>query len=77
MQAKESIVAYSLLQELARRDGLNIAVSGLNEDELCPLLKYLCSNVTNPHLAAFLLDICNLMIGMQWFILRVRSSITS
>eukprot|EP00731_Ephydatia_muelleri_P016638 Em0009g1062a len=62
--AKESIVAYSLLQELARRDGLNIAVSGLNEDELCPLLKYLCSNVTNPHYAAFLLDICNLVIDI-------------
>lgn len=62
--AKESIVTYSLLQELARRDGLNIAISGLNEEEFCPLLKYLCSNVTNPHYAVFLLDICNLVIDI-------------
>ena len=62
-QAKESIVTYSLLQELVRRDGLAISVSGLNEEELCPLLQYLSSNVTNPQYAPFLLDICSLLIG--------------
>ena len=36
---------YSLLQELSRRGGLRIAVSGRSEEQLLPLLQYLCKSV--------------------------------
>lgn len=57
-------MVYSLLQELARRDGLTIALSGLNEEELHPLLVYLSRNLTQPHFTPLLLDVCNIIIGM-------------
>ena len=55
---------YSLLQELARRDGLSIALSGRNEDELYPLLKYLSVNVAKPRYAPLLLPVCDMVTGM-------------
>ena len=54
---------YSLLQELARRDGLSIALSGRNEDELYPLLKYLSVNMTKPRYAPLLLAVCDMVAG--------------
>ena len=57
------MVVYSLLQELARRDGLSIALSGLNEDELAPVLTYLSRNLTTPRFTPLLLDVCNMVTG--------------
>ena len=57
------MVVYCLLQELARRDGLSIAVSGRNEQELIPLLKFLVANVTHPRYSQLLLDVCCLVVG--------------
>ena len=54
---------YSLLQELARRDGLTIAVSGLTEDELYPLLTYLSRYLAQPRFTPLLLDVTNLVTG--------------
>ena len=60
---------YSLLQELARRDGLSIALSGRNEDELYPLLKYLSANVAKPRYAPLLLPVCDMVAGkINWII---------
>ena len=41
------MLAYSLLQELSRRGGLRIALSGRTEDQLIPLLQYLCKYIIN------------------------------
>ena len=61
---------YSLLQELSRRDGLSIALSGRNEDELYPLLKYLSANVAKPRYAPLLLPVCDMVTGkINWIIL--------
>ena len=57
---------YSLLQELARRDGLSIALSGRNEDELYPLLKYLSVNMTKPRYAPLLLAVCDMVAGKSF-----------
>lgn len=54
---------YSLLQELARRDGLNIALSGLTDDDLYPLLTYLSRNLAQPRFTALLLDVANIIVG--------------
>lgn len=59
------LVVYSLLQELARREGLRIALAGLNEDELDPLLRYLSRQLPHPHCAPLLLDVANIITGMS------------
>lgn len=59
----KALIVYSLLQELARRDGLAIALSGRSEDELYPLLKYLSVNMTKPRYAPLLLAICDMVAG--------------
>ncbi len=58
-------MVYSLLQELARRDALTIALSGRNETELYPLLKYLSRHMTKPRLTPLLLDVGNMLIGIE------------
>ena len=35
------VVVYSVLQELIRRSGLKIALSGRTEEELIPVLQFL------------------------------------
>lgn len=57
------MIVYSLLQELARREGLTIALSGLTEDDLYPLLTYLSRNLTQPRFTPLLLDVANLIAG--------------
>ena len=57
------LTVYSLLQELARRDGLSVALSGRNEEELFPILKYLARFMTHPQYAPLLLDVCTMVIG--------------
>ena len=60
---------YSLLQELARRDGLHIALSGLTEDELYPLLLFLSRSLAQPRFTPLLLDVCNIVTGLLRIIL--------
>lgn len=55
---------YSLFQELARRDGLNIALSGLTEDDLYPLLTYLSRHLAQPRFTPLLLDVTNIVTGI-------------
>ena len=57
------MVIYSLFQELARRDGLSIALSGRNEEELRPVLEYLRFQVLQPKYASFMLDILEMVVG--------------
>ena len=57
------LTVYSLLQELARRDGLSVALSGRNEEELFPILKYLARFMTHPQYAPLLLDVCTMVLG--------------
>ena len=57
------MVIYSVLQELARRDGLNIALSGQNEEELYPVLLFTRFLILEPKYASFMLDIFDMIIG--------------
>ena len=56
-------MVYSVLQELARRDGLTIALAGLNAEELEPLLSYLARHLTQPLFTPLLIDVCNIITG--------------
>lgn len=57
-------IVYSVLQELARRDGLSIALSGRNEGELYPLLRYLSRSMTLPRFAPLLLGVCSSVVDI-------------
>ena len=59
----QKVVVYSLLQELARRDGLSIALSGRNEDELYPILLFTRFLLLEPKYASFMLDVFDTIIG--------------
>ncbi len=59
----KTVMVYSLLQELVRRDGLTIALSGRNEEELYSILKYLSRHMTKPRFIPLLLDVGNMLIG--------------
>lgn len=62
------MLVYSLLQELSRRDGLRIAVSGRTEEQLLPLLQYLCKYI----LCQYILS--NLYFGLNRFMLNPKYS---
>lgn len=59
----KTLIVYSVFQELARRDGLTVALSGLTEDELYPLLTFLSRCLTQPRFTALLLDVSNIVTG--------------
>jgi len=57
------LVVYSVLQELARREGLRTALAGLDESQLEPVLKYLARHLSQPQCAPLLLDVANIVAG--------------
>ena len=59
----QKVVIYSLLQELARRDGLSIALSGRNEEELYPILLFTRFLFLEPKYSSFMLDVFDMIIG--------------
>ena len=61
----QKVVVYSLLQELARRDGLSIALSGRNEEELYPILLFTRFSFLEPKYSSFMLDVFDMIIGKQ------------
>ena len=56
-------VVYSLLQELARRDGLTGALSGRNEKELYPILLFTRFSILEPKYSSFMLDVFDMILG--------------
>jgi U3 small nucleolar RNA-associated protein 15 len=60
----QKVVIYSLLQELARRDGLSIALSGRNEEELYPILLFTRFLFLEPKYSSFMLDVFDMIIDI-------------
>ena len=60
---QQRLVVYSLLQELARRDGLSRALSGRNEQELYPILLFTRFSILEPKYSSFMLDVFDLILG--------------
>merc|ERR1719242_1883332 len=72
LESKDVVTVHSVLEELWRRDGLNIAFGGRNSTELRPLLEYLVYSLGHPHLAqtalhctALLVDSYQSVIGLS------------
>ena len=51
--------------ELARRNALQIALSGRDEVTMKPILSFLCAYLCNPSYTRILLDICNVILGRE------------
>eukprot|EP01134_Creolimax_fragrantissima_P004839 CFRG4839T1 len=58
------VIVVSLIEELAHRDGLKIAVSGRDEVALTPLLQFLVKNVANPRYSSLLLEVTNMVLDV-------------
>ncbi|KAJ3179051.1 snoRNA-binding rRNA-processing protein [Gaertneriomyces sp. JEL0708] len=58
------IIIVSLLEELHRRQGLRIALSGRTEKSLEPVLRFLMKNITKPRYAPFLVKVSELVLDM-------------
>eukprot|EP00049_Salpingoeca_infusionum_P026409 m.25559 g.25559 ORF g.25559 m.25559 type:complete len:523 (-) comp8732_c2_seq1:55-1623(-) len=58
------VVVASVIQELVRRDGLMIAISGRNEDSLRPLLSFIVANINNPRYSTLLSAVGELVLDV-------------
>ena len=59
----------SLLEELIRRDGLKIALSGRDEFTLEPFLSYLIKYISQPRYTKILIDVSNVLLDIYASIL--------
>jgi len=72
LDSKDVVTVHSVLEELWRRDRLDVAFGGRNSDELRPLLEYLIYALSHPHLAqtalhctAIVTDVYGGIIGLS------------
>lgn len=54
----------SVLEELAARDGLDIALGGRDAASLTPLLRFLCRHVTEPRYSKLLCSIAHRVLDL-------------
>ncbi|CAB3984474.1 U3 small nucleolar RNA-associated 15 homolog [Paramuricea clavata] len=57
-------VVVSLIMELIRRQGLQIALSGRDEDSLLPILSFLNKHICNPRYTPTLIDVTNTILDI-------------
>ncbi|KNC78347.1 hypothetical protein SARC_09220 [Sphaeroforma arctica JP610] len=58
------VIIVSLIEELAHRDGLKIAISGRDEAALTPLLVFLLKHVNNPRYSSLLIEVTNMVLDV-------------
>ena len=64
LTTKAPPLVASMLEELAQRGALKVALSGRDEVSLEPLLSFLVKYVTVPRYASLLLDVCSALLSM-------------
>ena len=64
LETRQPLIIVSMLEELGRREGLTIALSGRDEAGLEPLLSFLVKYVCVPALATTLIDTCNRVLEL-------------
>ncbi|RDD45049.1 U3 small nucleolar RNA-associated protein 15-like protein [Trichoplax sp. H2] len=68
-------VIVSVIQELIRRDGLPIALSGRDEDALLPVLYFIKKNISNPRYSSLVSDVANIVFDIYSPILGQSSKV--
>jgi len=69
LQDGDPVVVVSLLEEIAARSLLPVALSGRNEEKLAPVLEFLMRHIVNPHYAPLLVDVANHLLDMYTAVL--------
>lgn len=69
LSTRDPIAIISLLEELAARNVLPIALAGRDETKLAPLLEFVMRHVTNPNYSALLVDVANTILDIYASIL--------
>lgn len=64
LEARQAEVVVSVLEELAARDGLDIALGGRDAASLTPLLRFLCRHVTEPRYSKLLCSIAHRVLDL-------------
>ena len=59
---KEPVVVVSVLQELAQRGVLEVALGGRDEASLEPLLGFLVKYFSHPHFCSLLITVCEALL---------------
>lgn len=63
LEAGDAALVCSMLEELAARAALRVAVAGRSASTLLPLLRFLCAHVTRPSYARLLVPVTELVLG--------------
>lgn len=58
------VVVVSLLHELVQREGLQIALSGRDDQALKPVLEFVCKNIANPRYTALLVAVSDVILDI-------------
>ncbi len=57
------VVVVSLLNELVQREGLQIALSGRDDQALKPILEFASRNISNPRYTSLLISVAEVILG--------------
>lgn len=72
LEARQAEVVVSVLEELAARDGLDIALGGRDAASLAPLLRFLCRHVTEPRYSKLLCSIAHRVLDLYASVVSLR-----
>eukprot|EP01116_Phalansterium_solitarium_P012419 TRINITY_DN28684_c0_g1_i1.p1 TRINITY_DN28684_c0_g1~~TRINITY_DN28684_c0_g1_i1.p1 ORF type:complete len:524 (+),score=16.89 TRINITY_DN28684_c0_g1_i1:42-1613(+) len=75
LATKHAAVVASMITELARRDGLRIALGGRDEVTLQPLLVFLHQHIADPRYSSLAIDITNILLDIYSTVLGRSSEI--
>jgi U3 small nucleolar RNA-associated protein 15 len=63
LKMNQTDVILSLIEELIEREGLEIALTGLNEQELAPIFGIILSKLSNPQYTNILIPLGGLLLS--------------
>ena len=64
LATKHPVVVISLIEELLRRNGLKIALSGRDEVTLEPFVSFLIKFITQPKYSSMLIDVAHILFDL-------------
>lgn len=64
LRSRNPLIVVSVLEELCRRDGLTVALSGRDEQSLEPLLSFVSRHICNPRYARLLVQVTHSVLDL-------------
>lgn len=75
LATRNPVVVVTVLEELATRQGLTIALSGRDETTLEPLLSFICRYLSNPRYTKLLVDVSHHVLDLYGGVVGQSDSI--